>query len=74
MGAVLDHNLKIRSFEDVEDIVVKFDPEHFAYDFHPSRRSDARGEGSADGAPTTDIEGKARSAKVDIGAYSYREN
>jgi len=45
----------------------------FVHDLHPSRRSDARGEGSSDGAPATDIEGNPRGPKMDIGAYAYRD-
>lgn len=74
VGAVMDHNLKVRAFDDFEDIFVKFDPDNFAFDFHPSRRSDARGEGSSDGAPSADIEGTPRGLKIDIGAYAYKES
>jgi len=45
--------------------------EHFVFDLHPSKRSDARGEGSAEAAPATDIEGHARKQPIDIGAYAY---
>jgi hypothetical protein len=73
VGAVLDHNIKVRNFDDFADFFVKFDPENFTYDLHLSRRSDARGEGSSDGAPATDIEGSPRGPKMDIGAYAYRD-
>jgi len=73
IGAVLDHNIKVRSLDDFSDIFVKFDAENFAFDLHPSRRSDARGEGSSDSAPPTDIEGTPRKSTVDVGAYAYRE-
>ena len=66
---LLDHNLKLAA-NDFEDAFVKFDLEHFAFDLHPSRRSDAKGEGTAEGAPPKDIEGNPRKSKVDIGAYS----
>lgn len=70
-GAEVDHNLGIKSAEGFSDVFVKFDLENSAFDFHPSRRSDARGEGSAEDAPATDIEGNPRKAPIDIGAYAY---
>lgn len=74
VGAILDHNLKVRNFEDFANIFVKFDPWNFTYDLHPSRHSSARGKGSAEDAPTTDIEGDSRMDKMDIGAYAYKES
>ncbi|MBN9554220.1 MAG: right-handed parallel beta-helix repeat-containing protein [Alphaproteobacteria bacterium] len=74
IGAVLDHNLTVRSANDFSDIFVKFDLNHFAFDLHPSLHSDTRGEGTSDGAPSTDIEGNPRGSKVDIGAYAYKES
>jgi hypothetical protein len=73
-GVVVDSNLKLRYADDFADNFVKFDPEHFAYDLHPTKRSDARGEGSAEGAPAVDIEGQPRKGKMDIGAYAYPGN
>ena len=73
-GVVVDNNLKLPDADDYADNFVKFDPEHFAYDLHPTKRSDARGEGSADGAPTVDIDGQPRKGKIDIGAYAYQGN
>lgn len=72
-GVVIDHNLVLRD-GDFEDNFVKFDPEHFAYDLHPTKRSDAKGEGSAEGAPAVDIDGQPRKGKIDIGAYAYPGN
>ena len=48
-GVTIDHNLNLKSTDDFEDAFVKFDPEHFAYDLHPSKRSDAKGEGISRG-------------------------
>ncbi|MBN9544300.1 MAG: right-handed parallel beta-helix repeat-containing protein [Alphaproteobacteria bacterium] len=73
VGAVLDHNIKVRSFDDFPDVFVKFDAENFAFDLHPSRHSDARGAGSPNGAPVADIEGTPRKSSVDAGAYAYGE-
>ncbi|MES2253766.1 MAG: right-handed parallel beta-helix repeat-containing protein [Pseudomonadota bacterium] len=67
----VDHNLAIKSAEGFSDVFVKFDLQNSSFDLHPSRRSDAKGEGFADGAPTADIEGNPRKGAVDIGAYSY---
>jgi len=69
-GAEIDHNLRAGDTHDFAENFVKFDPVHFAYDLHPTKRSDAKGQGSVKGAPTTDIEGKPRGAKADIGAYA----
>jgi hypothetical protein len=69
--AAVDHNLSIKSADSFADVFAKFDLEHFAFDLHPARRSDARGEGSSEGAPANDIEGNPRKAPIDIGAYSY---
>ncbi|MES2253736.1 MAG: right-handed parallel beta-helix repeat-containing protein [Pseudomonadota bacterium] len=69
-----DHNLNVKNPGDFEDLFVKFDLEHFVFDLHPSKRSDARGEGSSEGAPTTDIEGHTRKTPIDIGAYAYNGN
>jgi len=73
-GAVLDHNLTIRNPDDLSNIFVKFDLANSVFDLHPSKRSDAKGEGSAEGAPSTDIEGRPRKGSVDIGAYAYNGN
>lgn len=73
-GAIVDHNLNIKSAEDFSEVFVKFDLANSVFDLHPSKRSDARGEGSADGAPTTDIEGRPRKMPMDIGAYAYNGN
>jgi hypothetical protein len=73
-GVEVDHNFRVSGTGDFADDFVKFDPEHFVYDLHPTKRSDARGEGSGDGAPATDIEGKPRGSKVDIGAYTFAPN
>ena len=70
-GVEVDHNFRVSGTGDFAGDFAKFDPEHFAYDLHPTKRSDARGQGSGDGAPTTDIEGKLRGPKVDIGAYAF---
>jgi hypothetical protein len=70
-GVAIDHNLLLRNADDFADAFVKFDPEHFAYDLHPTKRSDVKGEGSSDGAPAVDIEGTPRKGKIDIGAYAY---
>jgi hypothetical protein len=69
-----DHNLRVRNFDDFADIFVKFDLKNFVFDLHPSKRSDARGEGLADGAPPTDIEDRPRKPPIDIGAYAYNGN
>jgi len=74
VGAILDHNLAVASAGGFSDIFVKFDPDHFEFDLHPSRRSNARGEGSSENAPTVDIEGRSRKAAMDIGAYAYNDN
>jgi hypothetical protein len=73
-GAVLDHNFRVGSVDDFADNFVKFDPSHFVYDLHPTKRSDARGEGSAEKAPAMDMEGKPRGPKIDIGAYAFPSN
>lgn len=73
-GVVVDQNLKLRDADDYADNFVKFDPEHFAYDLHPTKKSDARGEGSAEGAPAVDIDGQPRKGKIDIGAYAFPGN
>jgi len=73
-GIEVDHNFRVSGTGDFADDFVKFDPEHFVYDLHPTKRSDARGEGSGEGAPATDIEGKPRDSKVDIGAYTFAPN
>ncbi|MDR3450057.1 MAG: right-handed parallel beta-helix repeat-containing protein [Alphaproteobacteria bacterium] len=73
-GLAVDHNLVLKSASDFADNFVKFDPEHFAYDLHPTKRSDARGEGSAEGAPAVDIDGRPRQGKIDVGAYAYQGN
>jgi len=73
-GVTVDHNLKLLDAGDFADNFVKFDPEHFAYDMHPSKKSDAKGEGSAEGAPAVDIDGQPRKGKIDIGAYAYQGN
>jgi hypothetical protein len=73
-GVVMDHNLPLDGADDYQDAFVKFDPEHFAYDLHPSKHSDVIGEGTPDGAPTTDIEGLVRKPPFDIGAYAYQRN
>jgi len=73
-NVVIDHNLVVKNPGDFEDDFVKFEPDKFAYDLHPKKRSDAKGEGSSEGAPTIDIEGSARKSPADIGAYAYREN
>ncbi len=67
----VDHNLDIKSAERFSDAFLKFDLENFSFDLHPSKHSDAKGEGAADGAPVTDIEGNPRKGLIDIGAYSY---
>lgn len=69
-GITSDHNLALGGADDYADAFVKFDPEHFAYDLHPSRKSPVIGEGSAQGAPATDIDGHPRKGAIDIGAYS----
>jgi hypothetical protein len=71
-GVTIDHNLKVKNVDDFSDIFMKFDPEHFVFDPHLVRRSDAKGEGSPEGAPATDIEGTPRGAKIDIGAYAFK--
>ena len=71
-GGTSDHNMALRTVDDFADAFVKFDPEHFAYDLHLVRRSPVIGEGSAEGAPATDIEGKPRHRPIDIGAYAYQ--
>lgn len=71
-NVVIDHNLVLKTAADFEDNFVKFDPARFNYDLHPSKRSDATGEGSAEGAPAADIDGVNRRAPVDIGAYAYK--
>lgn len=73
-NVVIDHNLILKNPDEYEDNFVKFDPEKFAFDLHPTKRSDARGEGSPEGAPATDIEGNPRQAPIDIGAFAYRGN
>ena len=73
-GVTIDHNLKLGDADDFAGNFVKFDPEHFAYDLHPTKRSDAKGEGSAEGAPAIDIDGQPRKGKIDIGAYAYPGN
>ncbi len=73
-GVTIDHKLNLNYTYDFADAFVKFDPEHFAYDLHPTKRSDVRGEGSSDGAPAADIEGTPRKGKIDIGAYSHQGN
>jgi len=73
-NVVIDHNLVLKTAGDFADNFVKFDPARFIYDLHPTKRSDATGEGSAEGAPATDIDGVSRKAPVDIGAYAYKSN
>lgn len=53
---------------------MKFDPEHFAYDLHPSKHSDVIGGGSPDGAPATDIEGHIRKPPFEIGVFTYQKS
>jgi hypothetical protein len=71
-NVAIDHNLILKNPGEYEDNFVKFDPEKFAFDLHPTKRSDARGEGSSEGAPATDIEGNPRKAPIDIGAFAYK--
>jgi hypothetical protein len=73
-NVVIDHNLVLKIAGDFEDNFVTFDPARFAYDLHPTKRSDATGEGSAEGAPAVDIDGVNRRAPIDIGAYAYKGN
>lgn len=68
----VDHNLNIKTADGFSDVFVKFDLANSSFDLHPSRRSEARGGGSSDGAPANDIEGTLRKSS-DIGAYTYRE-
>ena len=72
-GLTVDHNLSLKDADDYADNFVKFDPEHFAYDLHP-RNAQRRGEGSPEGAPAVDIDGRPRQGKIDIGAYAYQGN
>jgi hypothetical protein len=73
-GVTVDHNFRVSDSDEFADNFVKFDPEHFIFDLHPTKRSDATGEGSAEGAPAIDIEGKPRQGKIDIGAYAFAAN
>ncbi len=69
----VDHNLSVKSAQEFANVFAKYDLENFAFDLHPSGRSAARGAGSSDGAPPTDIEGMQRKSSVDMGAYTFRE-
>lgn len=69
-GLVSDHNVFLRTVDDFAAAFVKFDPKHFAYDLHPSRKSPVIGEGSPEDAPTVDIDGRPRRGAADAGAYS----
>lgn len=73
-NVVVDHNLVLKTTGDFADNFVKFDPARFSYDLRPTKRSDATGEGSAEGAPAADLDGGNRKAPVDIGAYAYKGN
>lgn len=73
-NVVIDHNLVLKTAGEFEDNFVKFDPARFAYDLHPAKGSDAAGEGSAEGAPASDIDGKPRKPPIGIGAYAYNGN
>ncbi len=73
-GVEVDHNFRVSDTGDFADNFVKFDPNHFAYDLHPTKMSDAKGEGSAEKAPAVDMEGKPRGPKIDIGAYAFSSN
>lgn len=64
-------NLFLRWPDEFSTAFVKFDPEHFEYDMRPAKGSPLIAAGSAEGAPRTDIEGRERSNRVDIGAYVY---
>lgn len=72
-GLISDHNLALRTADDFKDAFVKFDPEHFSYDLHLAKGSDAIGEGSSEEAPKVDIEGHLREAPFDIGAYAHQK-
>lgn len=71
-GIVTDHNQGFPNAEEYAEGFVKFDPDHFIFDMHPTKGSPVIGEGSQDGAPTTDIEGTLRQSSIDIGAYAYK--
>jgi hypothetical protein len=73
-NVVIDHNLVLKDPDDYEDNFVKFDRTNFAFDLHPTGKSDARGEGAGAGAPATDIEGKPRKGAIDIGAFAYKDD
>jgi len=66
-GVHEDHNLITQN---PQGLVVSFDPRRAAYDLHLKSRSSAKGAGSPDMAPATDIEGRARSGPIDLGAYA----
>jgi hypothetical protein len=70
-GVIADHNIAIGDSDDYADAFVKFDPKHFSFDLRPSKGSPVIGEGSQDGAPSTDIDGSPRHAPIDVGAYAF---
>jgi hypothetical protein len=49
---------------------VDFDPNHETFDLRPSPMSPANGAGAADRAPANDIQGRLRTAPIDIGAFA----
>jgi hypothetical protein len=71
-NVAIDHNLVLKTAGDFEDNFVKFDPMNFAYNLHPTKKSDAKGQGSAEGTPAIDIVSAPRKAPIDIGAYAYK--
>jgi hypothetical protein len=54
----------------LESLFKRFDMTIPAYDLRLAPQSLAREAGSADGAPSTDVEGRLRTPPIDIGAYA----
>ena len=65
----VDHNLIA---DDPRALFVDFRPAQHIYDMRLSARSRAIGRGAAEDAPDHDIDGAARSATPDLGAYQQR--
>ncbi len=66
-GVDAHHNLTVG---DPEDLFVTFDIAHARYDLHLSPKSRARGAGSPEYAPPTDISGQPRMSPIDAGAFA----
>jgi hypothetical protein len=64
-----DHNLTDEEGAPAE--FANFDPAKLIYDLRLKPRAQAIGAGSPAEAPSADITGAARGARVDAGAYGY---